>query len=139
MDAETVVLVNVLEHLEDDVGALRTIAERLPAGGRVVLFVPAHEALYSQSDRAVGHYRRYSRVGIVNKLSNAGLKVLEAGHVNPLGAALWPGYSRMLGRRPEQDAAAGLFDRYLIKPLSRLEAGRQPRFGQSIIGVAERT
>jgi SAM-dependent methyltransferase len=139
VDADTVVLVNVLEHLEDDTGALRAVAERLPAGGRVVLFVPAHEALYSRSDRAVGHYRRYSRVGIVNKLSKAGLNVLEAGHVNPIGAALWLGYSRMLGRRPEQDAAAGLFDRYLIKPLSRLEAGRQPRFGQSIIAVAERT
>ncbi len=139
VDAETVVLINVLEHLADDTGALRSITEELPAGGRLILFVPAHEALYSESDRAVGHYRRYSRVGIVNKLSRAGLNVLEACYVNPLGAALWLGYSRVLGRRPEQDAAAGLFDRFLVKPLRRLEAGRRPRFGQSIVAVAERS
>lgn len=139
VDADTVVLVNVLEHLEDDAAALRAIYESLPASGRLVLWVPAHDALYSESDRLMGHYRRYSRAGLVNALSNAGFRVLKASYINTLGAALWLGYSRVLGRRPTEDRSAGLYDRFLVKPMRRLEAGREPRFGQSLIAVAERS
>ena len=136
--AETVVLVNVLEHIEDDGEALRAIYETLPPGGRIVLFVPALEALYSASDQEMGHYRRYSRVRLANALSNAGFQVLESRYVNMIGAALWFGYARALGRRPAEDASAGLYDRFLVKPMSRMEAGREPRFGQSVVAVAER-
>jgi glycosyltransferase involved in cell wall biosynthesis len=138
VDADSVVLVNVLEHLEHDDEALRAIFESLPSGGRLVLFVPALDVLYSPTDRQMGHYRRYSRVGLVNKLSSAGFSVLEARYVNMLGAALWFGYARVLGRHPTHDASAGLYDRFLVKPMSRFEASRKARFGQSLLAVAER-
>ena len=103
-----------------------------------MLFVPALEMLYSPTDRRMGHYRRYSRAGLVNLLSGAGFHVLDAQYVNMLGAVLWFGYARVLGRHPTEDASAGLYDRFMVKAMSRWEAGRQVRFGQSVIAVAER-
>ena len=52
---------NVLEHIEDDDGALRLIARKIAPGGRVLLYVPAFELLFTSMDRKVGHHRRYRR------------------------------------------------------------------------------
>src|SRR4051812_11856748 len=56
----TIVAINVLEHLADDIGALRTLARMTEPGGRILLWVPAYMQLYGDFDRAVGHLRRYT-------------------------------------------------------------------------------
>jgi 2-polyprenyl-3-methyl-5-hydroxy-6-metoxy-1,4-benzoquinol methylase len=56
-----VLCINVLEHTEDDVAALRNAYALLPGGGRVIVFVPADRSLYGSLDRSVGHLRRYER------------------------------------------------------------------------------
>ena len=56
-----VVAFNVLEHVEDDVGALRGARARLRPGGVVVMLAPAFELAMSRFDREIGHYRRYSK------------------------------------------------------------------------------
>ena len=58
---DTVVLLNVLEHISDDHRALADIYESLAPGGKMVLWVPAFEALYGKFDQRIGHYRRYRR------------------------------------------------------------------------------
>ena len=58
---DTVVCINVLEHLKDDVVALSYIFEILQIGGRLLLLVPAFQFLYGNIDRAVGHCRRYNK------------------------------------------------------------------------------
>ena len=52
---------NVLEHIEDDVMALRQWYQKLKPGGRILVYVPAFQLLYSSMDRKVGHFRRYTR------------------------------------------------------------------------------
>ena len=59
MPMDTVLAVNVLEHINDDVAALRRMAAAIVPGGTVVLFVPGYPSLYGPCDRAVGHVRRY--------------------------------------------------------------------------------
>ena len=62
---DAILYVDVLEHIEDDRGELAGSAARLRAGGHVVVLAPAHQALYSPFDKAIGHFRRYSRPSLL--------------------------------------------------------------------------
>jgi SAM-dependent methyltransferase len=66
---------DVIEHLADDVGALRDVTRLLRPGGKLVLTVPAHMGLWSYADEFAGHYRRYARRELTEKLARAGLRV----------------------------------------------------------------
>jgi SAM-dependent methyltransferase len=63
---------DVLEHIEDETGALRRIHTLLAPGGRLFLTVPAYQMLYSTDDEAAGHFRRYSSKSLTRTLRNAG-------------------------------------------------------------------
>jgi glycosyltransferase involved in cell wall biosynthesis len=83
---DTVVCSNVLEHIEDDGEALAAMREVLEPGGRVVLIVPALQVLYGSIDRAIHHYRRYSRAELAGKLERAGLVVEHVSYFNCLAS-----------------------------------------------------
>ena len=135
---DSVVLVNVLEHIEDDAGALRSIRAGLCPGGTVVLFVPAFEALYSDFDRLVGHYRRYRRNDLVAKLTSSGFDVLEARYVNAVGAIAWWVVARQLRRFPRSPVAVKAYDRTVTRFVRWLESRWAPPFGQSVLCVGRR-
>jgi len=136
---DSVILINVLEHIEDDNGALREIAGRLlRPGGRVVLWVPAFSLLYSDFDRRIGHYRRYRRPGLRTRLADAGYQVLDIRYVNAVGAVAWLVLARILRRTPTNGTAVKVFDRYFVPVLNRLERRWRPPFGQSVLAVAVR-
>ncbi|MCS7312864.1 MAG: class I SAM-dependent methyltransferase, partial [Acidobacteria bacterium] len=82
---DTALCVNVLEHIEDDMGALRAIHASLVPGGRLLLFVPAHPWLYGTVDRAIGHFRRYTKSDLLAKLKTAGFHVDRLWPFNLLG------------------------------------------------------
>ena len=65
--------IDVLEHIEHDLDELARAASHLAPGGHLVVLAPAHQALFSDFDRAIGHYRRYNRAGL-QKLAPAGLR-----------------------------------------------------------------
>src|SRR5262249_576320 len=69
---DSVVCLNVLEHIEDDLFALEQMHRVLAPGGKMALLVPAHQFLYGEFDRAVGHYRRYDKRELLTKLKQAG-------------------------------------------------------------------
>jgi SAM-dependent methyltransferase len=138
VDAETIVLCNVLEHIEDDLGALRTIHDALPPGGRVVLLVPAHEMLYSPFDLAVGHYRRYRRTALINRLAAAGFDVRDVRYRNRPGAVLWFGWARILRRNPTGKGTASLFDKVMVPLVRASDERHSAPFGQSIVAVGEK-
>ena len=132
---DSVVCVNVLEHIEDDAAALRAMAEILVPGGVIVLVVPAFEALYGPIDRNLGHYRRY-RCGPLRKLAGvAGLDVLKLHYLNAVGLFAWWVNARVLKRETQSDAQIAIFDRWMAPVLSALESAIPPPFGQSILAV----
>ncbi len=67
----------VLEHMEDDVKALEQWRELVRPGGSLVLSVPAHPRLYGPWDELAGHYRRYRRAELEERLERAGFDVVE--------------------------------------------------------------
>ncbi len=81
----TIYSLNVLEHIENDIEALRQIGSRLALGGKLVLFVPANPKLYSSFDKRIGHFRRYTKVELISKLVSAGFAPSKVVYFDFLG------------------------------------------------------
>ncbi|MGX7680265.1 class I SAM-dependent methyltransferase [Jatrophihabitans sp. DSM 45814] len=135
-DYSAVVAFNVLEHIPDDVEALRAFGGLLEPGGRVVIFVPAFEVAMSRFDRAIGHQRRYTRQSLTEAMTAAGLEVRTAHYVNAIGLPSWIVGMRLLGMAPKSGALLTVWDRWVIPAMRRVEAWRRPPFGQSVFAVA---
>jgi SAM-dependent methyltransferase len=136
------VCLNVLEHIEDDVGALRSLHECLKPGGRLLLLVPAHPSLYGPMDRMAGHHRRYTRRMLQGRIEAAGLAPAKVRYINPLGGLGW-WFNARFGQPsslsdPSINRQILWFDRY-VQPISRIMSPMSWRlFGQSVWAVAER-
>jgi glycosyltransferase involved in cell wall biosynthesis len=135
-DFDTVLCLNVLEHVADDVSALRCLRGLLAVNGRSILVVPAMASLFGEIDRSIGHHRRYERLELCEKLEAAGLQVEEIVFFNAIGAIGWYVNSRLLRRRTVPRFQARIND-WLV-PLLKLEKGFQGRFGLSLLAVARR-
>jgi glycosyltransferase involved in cell wall biosynthesis len=133
---DTVVCLNVLEHIEDDAAAARDFASVLPPGGRLVLLVPALPALYGTLDVHLNHYRRYEPDGLRNLVSGAGFEIEALHYLNRPGVAGWWLNSRVLKRKilPRQQTRAFR----LLLPLLRREERRPPSFGMSLLVLARK-
>ena len=87
---DAVVLLNVLEHIEDDGAAVSQMARVLRPGGIAVVEVPAGPGLYDVYDKYLQHYRRYRLADLCRLLERAGLPVVDRSH---LGAVLYPAFA----------------------------------------------
>ena len=134
----SVVAYNVLEHIPDDVGALRAFAGLLRPGGRVVLVVPAFPSAMSEFDLAIGHQRRYRRRTLRRAVEQAGLTVEVLHHVNCVGLLGWYVLVKALKGRPQAGVALTVYDRLVVPVLRRVEARVRPPFGQSLLVVARK-
>jgi SAM-dependent methyltransferase len=76
---------NVLEHIEDDVNVLKMIRERMENGGRIAIYVPALPFLFSDLDRKVGHFRRYTKKELMHKVKLAGFQVNDCYYNDSIG------------------------------------------------------
>jgi SAM-dependent methyltransferase len=135
---DTVVLLNVLEHIPDDRQALGDIYESLAPGGKLVLWVPAFEALYGKFDQRIGHYRRYRRNQLLALVHHVGFQQVTARYANLPGFFAWWVVVRLLGRAPTAGRLASTYDRYFIPVIRRVERFVRPPIGQSLLIVAQR-
>ena len=86
---DTVICLNVVEHLEDDVKALRNICGSLEKEGRAIILVPSGPGLYGTLDKVLGHYRRYTRDQLVEACARAGFRVEKVLKFNRIGSPGW--------------------------------------------------
>ncbi len=135
---DTIVCMNVLEHVADDVRALRFMHSTLAAGGRAVVLVPAFMFLYGTVDRAIGHHRRYTRKVLLPRMRGAGFEVEQAFYMNVIGMAGWFWNNRIRRITEEDPSQIGLFDNYIAPWAERVERALPPPFGLSLIAVGRR-
>jgi SAM-dependent methyltransferase len=135
---DSIVCMNVLEHVQDHLAALRNMAAVLPTGGKAVLIVPAFEALYGPIDRHLGHYRRYSKRDLKGLAAAAGFSVKSLRYMNSIGCLGWWVNARILRKTEQSAGQIRTFDRWIVPPLEWLESRMEPPFGQSIFAVLSR-
>jgi SAM-dependent methyltransferase len=135
MRFDSVVCVNVLEHIADDGEALRVFREVLVPGGRVIIFVPAVQAAYGPLDAELGHHRRYSKSSLARSFAAGGLNVAVLRYTNPIGLAGWMYNSKILKTRAHSLAQVRLFDRLVAPWALPLERLIPPPIGLSLIGI----
>ncbi len=132
---DSVVLVNVLEHIEQDVDTLAQLRSVLDDDGHILIYAPAFEALYSPFDQQVGHHRRYTIHSLRRRLLNAGLAPVEVRYVNVVGAVVWWAFAARMGRTPTKRWMVRAFD--AMVPLIRRVDGSGRVIGQSVFAVAK--
>jgi SAM-dependent methyltransferase len=138
VSADSVVLVNVLEHVAEDAALLNDVHEVLTPDGTLLLLVPALSLIYGSLDVAFGHYRRYSKPSLADKLQEAGFQILSLSYFNLPGILGWFLTGRVLRRRTLKPRHVRLYDRWIVPWLSRLEGRWAPPFGQSLIAIARK-
>lgn len=132
---DTIVCLNVLEHVADDMSSLTAMRALLDRGGRLVLLVPALRALYGSLDQALGHVRRYSKRELRDKLARTGFTLRHLEYFNLAGIPGWWVSGKLLRRTIIPAGPMRLFD--VLVPLFRLERLLPWRLGQSLIAVGE--
>jgi len=133
---DTVICLNVLEHVRDDMLSLSTVYRLLQPGGRLVLLVPALPALYGSLDRALGHFRRYTAEELRHIFAATGFRTRHLEYFNLAGVPGWWFTGRVLRRTLIPTGALRWYD--ALVPLFQLERFLPWRVGQSLIAVGER-
>jgi SAM-dependent methyltransferase len=135
--ADAVVCMNVLEHIRDDVAALRVFSGRLRRSGCVIITVPAGAWAYGEIDRRLGHYRRYDKRTLRSAFEQAGLQIRQLRYFNSIGIWAWWWNAKCGGLRAQSDFQIKVFDRGIVPWLSRIEGILPPPVGQSLLAVGE--
>jgi SAM-dependent methyltransferase len=131
---DTIVYIDVLEHIEDDTQELADAAALLRSGGRIIVVAPAHQSLFTPFDAAVGHFRRYDRESL-NRISPAGMLLENMRYLDSAGLLLSFANRFFLRQSMPTKAQLGFWDIWVI-PLSKvLDTCLLGAVGKSIVAV----
>lgn len=135
---DTILYIDVLEHIEQDRAELRAASKRLRRSGRLIVLSPAHRWLFSEFDRAVGHFRRYDKAQL-RALTPEGMRLVDLRYLDSIGMAASLA-NRIFIRTPSPSArAVQLWDRVMVPLSRRVDPWLRHRFGKTIIAVWERS
>jgi SAM-dependent methyltransferase len=133
---DTVVCLNVLEHIEDDASALRSIRTLLVPNGRLILLVPNDPRAYGTVDREIGHFRRYTPETLRKVTAEAGYDVEDILRFNRVSMPGWRVTGQILKARSLSRLSLRVFDRFVW--LWRRIDSALPWESASIIAIAKR-
>jgi ubiquinone/menaquinone biosynthesis C-methylase UbiE len=128
---------NVLEHIDDHVEALRSMARLVRGGGHIVLVCPAFPFAMSPVDIATGHVRRYTKRSIRAALTSAGVEVVTVRYANSIGLLCYYAFTSLLKQTPAEGGTMTFYDRFVVPVVRFIErVVVRPPFGQSVLAVA---
>ena len=136
---DTIVMVNVLEHIEDDGAAIEALHRVLKPGGYLLLFVPALQFLFSELDSKHGHFRRYHLAPLAYKLNKHGFKIHDKKYFDLFGVFPWWLINTLAKKKDFNPAMATLYDRFFIPITKYIERFISPPLGKNILIIAERS
>lgn len=134
---ESIVCLNVLEHIENDVEALKNMSLMLRKESTLILLVPSHPILFGSLDEKVGHYRRYELKELTDKINRAGLIIKYSSHINRLGAIGWFINARIFRKKLLPRWQLKIFD-YFSPLFLKMEKYFCLPFGLSLLVIAKK-
>ncbi|MBE9061948.1 bifunctional 2-polyprenyl-6-hydroxyphenol methylase/3-demethylubiquinol 3-O-methyltransferase UbiG [cf. Phormidesmis sp. LEGE 11477] len=132
---DTIIMLDVLEHIKDDTAVLAKLRQMLAPGGSLIIKVPALESLYNSLDQAVGHHRRYTPATLRTALNQAAYTQSELSYFNLVGIAGW-WLNGMKSRVTPPGEQVGWFDR-CVPLFQALESRLGCPMGLSLFAVAK--
>lgn len=133
---DTIISTNVLEHIEDDELVMRNFLQALKPGGRAIILVPHDPTIYTEVDRTLGHFRRYTFEELSSKMKRAGFKVLKTWGFNRVGGLGWRVSGKILGKRDLSPGQMVTFE--MMMPLVKIAEQFPFHSHNSVICVGER-
>ena len=134
---DTVLCMDVLEHIEADAAEMNQAARRGLPGGQVVALSPAHQWLYTPFDRSIGHCRRYTR-RTLKGLTPAGLDLVWLGYLDSVGFFASLANKVLLRQAMPTPAQIRVWDRVLVRASEWVDPALGFRAGKSVLGVWRR-
>lgn len=133
----SVICINVLEHIENDNQAIKNLYKILKEQGILILLIPAHPFLYGEIDKSIGHFRRYTKKDIRQLLEKEGFNVLQFKTLNMIGAIGWFFSGRVFKNKIVDQTKIKLFN--LLAPVFlTIEEFINPPFGTSFLIIAKK-
>lgn len=137
LSIDTILCSNVLEHVEDDDAVLLRFYRFLPQGGRLILLVPALRILYNTLDRELGHFRRYTKRELIQKLERSHFRICSLKYFNFFGIVGWFVNGTLLRRSLLPAGQVRMFNQ-LVPLMVQMERWVPTLIGQSLIAIGEK-
>jgi SAM-dependent methyltransferase len=131
---DTIIYIDVLEHIEDDRAEFASAAQRLVSGGMLVVLGPAYNFLYSDFDSAVGHYRRYTRSSL-RRINEGQLIEIDSFYLDSFGLLASLANKIFLRQKLPTESQIQTWDKYLVPLSRRLDPFVLRAFGRSAVCV----
>lgn len=130
---DTIIALNVLEHVKNDSDALMNLKKILKPNGNLILLVPAHKNLFNEIDKAVGHFRRYKKKELIKKSLKAGFEIKKVFYFNFLAIPAWYVNGNILKKAAISEGAMGFYNK--LVPILRFTEEKilKKRVGISLI------
>ena len=135
---DTIIMINVLEHIQDDLEFVRNSFNSLAAGGTFVVFVPALQWLYGPLDKKAGHFRRYEKNQLEGLLRSAGFEVLKSKYMDAGGVLPWYLFHVIGKSESFSPLLTRFYDRWMIPAVRYLEGIVQPFIGKNVLIVGRK-
>jgi SAM-dependent methyltransferase len=136
---DAVMMINVLEHIEDDRQTARQIHDLLSPGGHFLIFVPAMPFLFSKLDSLFGHYRRYTRPALRSVLEDSGFEIVESRYFDILGIAPWYILNTLMGSTGFNPSLVTLYDRVGVPVTRTFERIVNPPVGKNLVMIGRKS
>ena len=135
---DSVIMVNVLEHIEDDHAAARGLFAAMKTGGKLLIFVPALPFLYSELDQIYGHFRRYRQRELRNCIESAGFRIERLRYFDITGVFPWWLLNTIMGKISFHQPSLRVYDKILVPPTRLMESILPPPLGKNLVLIASK-
>jgi len=134
---DSVIYINVLEHIEDDIASLIEAQKTLKQDGHIIVFVPALPFLYSELDKSVGHFRRYTKSSLSDVANKANLQIEHIKYFDIVGILPWY-IAFVLMKQTVTTGNISLYDKLVIPIMKHIEKIITPPIGKNLLLIAKR-
>jgi SAM-dependent methyltransferase len=134
----SIIFINVLEHIEDDLLVLKVAHKSLARNGKLIIFVPALQLLYSNFDKSVGHFRRYNKKQLCRIVEKSKFTIDSCNYFDSFGILPWFLFMKILGGSLNSSSSL-YYDRLIVPWLKKLESIILPPIGKNLLLIASKS